>query len=47
MKNKIVNVKPVETKTPADGLKVNVLKKLEQEKKVKPKDVFGKSYKGK
>ena len=44
MKDKKVIIKPIETKTPVDGLKINVIKVNQNNKKVKAKDVFGKAY---
>jgi len=44
---KKVNIKPVETKTPTDGLKVDIIKVNENNKRVKATDVFGKAYKNK
>jgi len=47
VKDKKFIVKPVPTKTPTDGLKVNVIKINENNKKVKATDVFGKAYSSK
>tara|TARA_R110000796_G_scaffold115376_2_gene227295 strand:- start:748 stop:897 length:150 start_codon:yes stop_codon:yes gene_type:complete len=47
MKDKKKFIKPIETKTPTDGLKIDIIKINNDSKKVKATDVFGKIYKSK